>query len=214
MTNGAYGGNKNIIIIIYKYKMVGNFTNLRYDDDAYQEEVKRSTEPMSYRLNPHYAVNCHRCFAPYGPIAGQPTSEVIGKQIDVDSVLRGFDKTNTKSNRKQVPTPLDHYALAMPGDCSDQLETEYSRFTHPSFDIRGLNVRDLRFDYPLFDPQCQIFENFEVNTRLQAKDNHRAIWMTPIDQKDLLPVERLGRVKNCPTFEVSGNYAPYTPHDK
>ena len=45
----------------------------------------------------------------------------------------------------------------------------------------------MRLEYPLYDPQCNIFENFQVNTRLQAKDNHRATWQVPLDQKETLP---------------------------
>jgi hypothetical protein len=62
-----------------------------------------------------------------------------------------------------------------------------------------LTVPDLNFSYPLQDPQCQIFENFSINTKLQAKDNHRTIWQVPLNQSDLLPVERLARVKNYST---------------
>jgi hypothetical protein len=187
----------------------GKFTHLRYDPEAYAEEINRSTDPLLYRLDPNFAVNCNKCFAPYGPRAGQQASDVIGQQTDIDSILRGISKINTKSNRQQMPTPVDDYHLLNRFNCSDNLESEYTRYTYPSFDIRGLNVRDLRFDYPLFDPQCQIFENFEVNTKLQAKDNHRAIWQTPLNQRDLFPVERLGQVKNCRT-QTNCNYAPFT----
>jgi hypothetical protein len=98
---------------------------------------------------------------------------------------------------QQVPDPINNYSLFMRKDCNDALETEYTHYTTPAYDIRGLTTRDLRFEYPLYDPQCQIFESFAVNTKLQAKDQHRAVWQVPFDQKDLLPVERLGMVKNC-----------------
>ncbi len=188
--------------------MAGKFTHLRYDDEAYSEEVTRSTDPMLYRLDPNYAVNCHKCFAPYGPRGAHDAADAVGQQIDVESILRGYSKISSKSNRQQVPDPLDGYKNFIRCDCSDALETEYTRYTYPAYDIRGLTVRDLRFDYPIQDPQCQIFENFEVNTRLQAKDEHRAIWQVPFNQRDLLPTERLGKVKNCQAT-LNCNYAPY-----
>lgn len=188
--------------------MSGKFTNLRYDREAYAEEISRSTDPLLYRLDPNYAVNCSPCFAPFGPGAGHDNAIAIGQQIDVDSILRGVSKVNSKANRWQKPDSLEPYKTSVPGDCSNALESQYTRFTHPAYDIRGLNVRDLRFDYPLFDPQCQIFENFEVNTRLQAKDNHRTIWQVPLNQRDLLPTERLGKVRNC-SVSLNCNYAPY-----
>lgn len=187
----------------------GRFTHLRYDPEAYTEELSRSTAPMLYRLDLNYSKNCNKCFAPYGPRAGEQASDAIGQQTDIDSILRGVSKISTKSNKQQVPTPIDDYYLLNRYDCPDGLESEYTRYTYPSFDIRGLTVRDLRFDYPLFDPQCQIFEDFAVNTKLQAKDTFRAIWQTPFNQRDLFPVERLGQPKNCQT-QTNCNYAPFT----
>jgi hypothetical protein len=186
--------------------MAGKFTGLRYDREAYAEELERSTQPLNYRLDPNFAVNCNKCFAPYGPRNGHESSVAIGNQIDVDSILRGVNNINTKSNRQQAPIPIKQYQTATPHDCSPALEPEYTRFTYPAYDIRGLTVSDLRFEYPLQDPQCQIFENFEVNTRLQAKDNHRAIWQIPLNQRDLLPTERLGRPKTC-RVSVDCDYA-------
>lgn len=188
--------------------MAGNFTGLRYDNEAYNEEVKRSTNPAMYRLDPNYAVNCNKCFSPHGARNGNEAAVAIGQQIDVDSVLRGIATINTKSNRHQQPIPLSRYQTTPLNECSPALESQYSRYTHPSFDIKGLNISDMRFGYPLHDPQCQIFENFEVNTRLQAKDGHKAIWQTPLDQKDSFPTPRMGRAKNC-TVSVNCNYAPY-----
>jgi hypothetical protein len=177
--------------------MAGKYTRMNYDQGAFDERVARSTDPMLYMLDPNFAVNCNRCFAPFGPINGQQTSDAVGQQIDVDSILRGVTKINSKFNPQQIPDSLDKYKLFHYKNCPDKIEPESTRFTYPPFDIKGLTVPDLNFDYPLHDPQCQIFENFAVNTRLQAKDNHRTIWQVPFGQSDLLPSDRLGKVKNC-----------------
>jgi hypothetical protein len=191
-------------------KMSGNYTRQIYDPQAYAEQLQRSTEPLNYRLDPSFAVNCQNCFAPYGPRGayGGGGAYSTGNQIDIDSILRGVATINSKSNEQQVPPSLKGFKSHMPPDCSEALETEYSRYSHPAYDIKGLTTRDLRFDYPFFDPQCQIFENFETNTRLLAKDNHRAIWQIPMNQRDLLPTERLGKVKNC-DVNLNCKYAPY-----
>jgi hypothetical protein len=179
--------------------MPGNYTRQIYDPKAYVEKVHRSTQPLNYALDPNYAVNCGNCFAPYGPRGayGGGAAYSTGNQIDIDSILRGVSQIHSKSNEQQLPQSIKGFMSFMPPDCPDAIETEYSRFSTPAYDLRGLTTDDLRFEYPLFDPQCQIFENFETNTRLQAKDNFAAIWQTPMDQRDLLPVERLGQVKNC-----------------
>jgi len=190
--------------------MAGKFTNLKYDQQAYNEKLKRSTDPLTYKLDPNYSVNCNACFAPYGPRNGHANVIAPEDKIDIDSILKGINKISSKSNIHNAPESFDHYKTLVPNECSTALETEYSRYTHPIFDIKGLNTRDMRLGYPLHDPQCQIFENFEVNTRLQSKDDHKAIWQIPLNQKDLLPTERLGRVKNC-TVNINCNYAPYQP---
>lgn len=189
--------------------MSGKYTRLNYDKDAYAEQLTRSTDPLLYRLDPNYAINCGKCFAPYGPRAGQPASEAIGQQIDIDSILRGVNKINTKSNKQQMPDSISQYNLFTYNDCPDKLEPEYSRYTYPAYDIKGLTNPDLHLGYPLQDPQCQIFENFAVNTRLEAKDSHRTVWQVPVNQTDALPTERLGKVKNC-GMGLRCNSAPYT----
>ena len=176
--------------------MAGKYTRQSYEQDTYNERLARSNNEVLYRLDPNFSVNCDSCFVSHGPRGGRPASTVIGDQIDVDSVLRGINRTNGRSNKQQMATPIDNFEVRHKPNCSNRLEPEYSRFTHPSYDIRGLTTIDLNFDYPLQDPQCQIFENFSVNTRLQSKDNHITTWQVPINQSDLLPVERLGRVKN------------------
>lgn len=179
--------------------MAGQFTNLIYDDEAFSEEIYRSTAPLLYKIDPRFAVNCNSCFPALGLNRGLGNSNIIGNQIDVDSIMTGRSKISSKSNREQIPDPIEPYQLDsnVLRDCPVGLEPQNSRFITPPYEIRGLTVRDMRFDYPLFDPQCQIFENFEVNTRLQAKDNHRAIWQVPLEQADLQPVRQLGKVKDC-----------------
>lgn len=187
--------------------MAGNFSNLRYDNEAYNEAIQRSTNPLNYRLDPNYANNCNQCFPTYGP-RGLRNTNPISELIDTDSILHGVNQLNTKSNRRQMPEFLEERNPITLPNCPETLEQQYSRYTHPKFDIKGLNVRDLRLEYPLYDPQCNIFENFAVNTRLQAKDNHRTVWQIPFNQKDLLPTERLGRIKNC-DVSLNCNYAPF-----
>lgn len=169
--------------------MSGNFTHQQYDPIAYTEKLDRSTKAANYYLDPNYAINCNKCFSPHGAFR-EGQVENIAKQIDVDSILRGIHKINSKANCFQQPYPLPQIMPSETNrniDCASELDSEYTRYTHPSYDIKGLTVKDMRFDYPIYDPQCHIFEDFQVNTRLQAKDNHKAIWREPMDQTKCLP---------------------------
>lgn len=148
--------------------MIGAFTRLNYDDPAYDEQMCRVTYPMTYKLD-------NKCVKAMHP-----------EQINIDTKLKGIDKHSTKSNRVHKQEKLPNINYTHP-EYSNIESSEYTRHSFPRKDIRGIDNKIRNFDYPLYDPQCQIFENFEVNTRLAAKDNHKAIWMTPMDQDIFLP---------------------------
>jgi hypothetical protein len=166
--------------------MSGNFTRLRYDNNAYNEKLSRSTRPSEYRLNENYAVNCNNCFAPSG-VTNPATVEV--DQIDIDSILKGLFNSLSKSNDDQKPISLNDIKTALNIPC-EKLDSQFTRFTYPSFELKGKAPADMRLGYPLRDPQCNIFENFSVNTRLQAKDNHIATYQRPLDQQKFMPSPR------------------------
>jgi hypothetical protein len=169
-------------------------SKLRYDPAAYKEAVERSTGPLNYRVFPPYGYNCGECFRPYGLVGTSGVSAALGNSVDVDSILSGRTVLNSKANDFSQPTPLTGYKTFNRTDCSPFLETEYSRYTHPIQDYKGLYPD--RF-YPLqHDPQCHIFEDFAVNTKLQAKDNHYAAYQIPLEQNDMVPTERLAPKKN------------------
>lgn len=185
--------------------MSGKFTRMQYDNDAYDERIGRSTRPMNYRLDPNAYVNCNNCYAPNGPRGNMDNSVTVGNQIDLDSILRGLDTINTKINSHQMPVPLGQYKLDHLPICDNTLETDATRHSNPASNIRGLAPRDMRLDYPLHDPQCNIFENFQINTRLQAKDNHRAVWQVPMNQDNILPKEQKRKPRNCKITYNCGN---------
>lgn len=171
--------------------MAGRFTNQRYDPISYKHEVAQSTAPLSYKLDPNSVINCNNCYHPYGPRDSHDNAIAVGNKISVESILKGIGK---KSEIK----PSDRFPLTKLSTCKDNsLEPISSRYTHPAFDIKGLAPADMHLSFPLHDPQCQIFEPFQINTRLQAKDNHRAIWQTPIDQTKFLPKEKPRKRLNC-----------------
>lgn len=189
--------------------MSGNFTRLKYDRQAYNDDLYQSTCPLIYKLDPNYVVNCNNNTVPYSP-SGGCNKNGFGENIDIDSILKGISKNNSKAINDQLDPIRQLKKLPNNYSNSNVMEPHFSRYSHPARDLKGTPIRDMNFGYPLFDPQCQFFENICVNTRLQAKDNHKAIWQIPFDQKDLLPSERLGRVKvRTNDVAYNGNYAPY-----
>ena len=90
--------------------MSGQYTRQRYDRQAYKEELQRSTEPLAYRLDPNFSINCNKCFAPYDHVGayGRGGAEPIGEDnlVDIDSILKGYATIHSKSNEQQQPPSL------------------------------------------------------------------------------------------------------------
>ena len=183
----------------------------KYDQQAIVEATERSTGVGNYYLNPENGFNCNTCFPLYGPLGGtRGAATTPGHVIDVDSILRGYTKIHSKSNEQQIPDSLAGYELFMPADCSPFVETEYSRFTNPVQNYRGL-TRDPFYELNQ-DPQCNIFWNFEQNTQLAARDNHITDWRIPISQRDLLPITKISSRRDC-SNNLGCSYAPYEPRE-
>lgn len=136
--------------------MAGRLTNVKYDDNVYREEAKRILKELNYRTNSDFIIN-----------KNEDDNE---DKIDVDSLLKGLTKEPVK-----ITEPKDKI----------EIETNFSRYIDPIITNKGKN-RNLRLDYPLEDPQCNIIDLTSVNTRLQAKDNYVAPWIVPMEQSNFL----------------------------
>lgn len=158
--------------------MSAHSSRMQYDYPAYAEALKRSTDPLKYYLYPGYGYNCNECFPSAGVVDTHAGNISNKHAIDIDSIMSGRTVLNSKANDFSQPTPLNYQTSTYPL-CNRFIEPEYSRFTHPIQNYRGMYPD--RF-YPLIqDPQCNIFWNFEVNSQLEAKDNHLAIFQIPLD---------------------------------
>jgi hypothetical protein len=166
--------------------MAGNFTRLHYDQKAYDEQVGRSTYALGYRLNPYYSNNCTQTQRCQKKTHIEPSKE-LGDRVQTESMLKGINNKNTKVTEYQHPIPLQKMKRIDVPDCYSTIHPEFTRLTYPSFEVKGETVKDMRMGYPLHDPQCAIFDNFSVNTRLAAKDGHRAIWQVPMSQDSIFP---------------------------
>lgn len=176
----------------------------RYDVAATKEYYQRSTGPQNYRLDPTYATSCQECFPIYGPSGFKGSASAPGHLVDIDSTIRGFTKIHSKSNKQQEPDPLK-YNVEYAVDCNPFLETEYSRFTNPIQNYRGI-TRD-PFYKTIYDPQCHIFWDFSENTKLRAKDEHITEWTAPLvnGDRDVRPTVGRGSRSDC----KKGSYCQY-----
>jgi len=142
---------------------------------------------MSYQIDHDYRSHPESCYAEQI----KDEDKYLGNQVDIESFLRGMNRVQTKSNKIQNTLPGK---IEISPVCDDNVESAYSRYDKPL--VKTIEMDRIRMGFPLRDPQCQIFENFEINTRLQAKDNHKAVWQVPIDQSDIFPKNKVERMKN------------------
>ena len=186
---------------------IGYSTRLPYDNCAYPDKLLESTGPLNYRLNINQIHNCKRCLNHNG--AG-PRSTVYGfgdstlkktgyavqnDLIDVDSIMSNRNVKASKCKRGHVnPINLTTGKPFNYNTCDSYLHPEYSRLSQPASGYKGLPTN--RFFNLLNDPQANIFQDFQKNTRLEAKDN----WNPEIPllwNNNVLPVEYKGKPQKC-----------------
>lgn len=176
-------------------------TRKRYDECSTNLFYKQSTDPLSYRLSPHFANNCNKCYSDYGPRGQKMDVSVITNQnlIDVDSLLT--NRTKVASDCKDgLVTDIkfeNHKKYALP-KCTNFLDNNSTRLTHPIHNYRGMTI-EWAFQPKVSgrDDQCNIFWDFAENTRLTAKDNYRPDIPVPMDQYGGYPREKVKREKEC-----------------
>ncbi len=159
---------------------IGHSSRLIYDECAYRDRLAENAGIINYRLDPSYMENCNQCFSPLGPRAGrmgQSVSTIVGHPrataqhlVDVESVLRNLNVKTSKCKRDGAnPINLMKYGNKHLRVCDSTLDSISSRLTYPSANYRDMAIN--RFYDLNRNPQANIFYNFAVDTRLEAKDN-------------------------------------------
>ena len=161
---------------------IGYSSRLPYDEGTYADKISESTYSINYRINSDLIYNEKRCRSKFGPRSGYMGHGVsvprdlgyaeANDLIDVDSIFSNRNTKTTKSKRGNVnlENPIDLYKLYDSKTCDNTLDAQYTKDTHPASNYRDLEVN--RFYNLPRNPQNVIFENFSVNTRLEAKDNY------------------------------------------
>lgn len=162
---------------------IGHSSLLPYDECAYNDQIKKSTDPLIYNLDPTKIWNKNQCLSTLGPrpgIMGNGVSTISGHPIatsqyltDVESVLTNRNVPTSKCRNGQLnpinvanvsPKLLNHL-----NGCSNYLDPVNSRLTHPAFNYKEAPIN--RFYNLNQNPQLPLFWNFSINTKNEAKDN-------------------------------------------
>ena len=170
-----------------------SFSRLIYDKEAYDLELKRSTIPGDYRLFSLFAENTNQCFSYDGPIGSKvdvssvkkPSSLNNSKMIQLESDLSWRNHKNSKFNNNN--NDLNKYNLINKSECSLDLISEDTRFTHPIINYRGMSLTDYEMvPYLHVNPQFyiqSINDRHGLDSRNFTKDNYKFITIS----ESLLP---------------------------
>ena len=167
---------------------IGHSSRLMYDECAYNDRLAENAGIISYRMDPNYMENCNQCLSVLGPRTGrmgQSVSTIVGHPrataqhlTGVESVLRNLNVKTSKCKRDGVnPINLTKYGNRHLRVCDDTLNSISSRLTYPASNYRDMAIN--RFYNLHRNPQANIFYDFSVNTRLEAKDNFNFNLPTP-----------------------------------
>jgi hypothetical protein len=178
----------------------GYFAGLSYDEDTYRDKVFDSTSPLSYRINDNNNYNCNACLSVFGPRSSMgPRSYGVSTLANLNSAAPAQDITDISSllSNRNVPASrnklgqvnafdMSKYKLNNPRVCNSGLDPVSTRLTDPSGNFKEVPIN--RF-YDLYkNPQQNIFYDFAVNSKLEAKDNFQVripkLWS---DEKILPP---------------------------
>jgi hypothetical protein len=164
---------------------IGHSSRLSYDDCAYPDRLKESTDPLNYKLSTDQIYNNERClpttdlgsrYMGHGVSLARDTKYAKYTEsqdlVDLESVLSNRDVKTSKCRRGKVNhADLSKYKLYNARLCGNKLEPENTRLSHPPAIYRDMNVN--RFYNLINDPQEPIFWDFASNTRLETQDNYQ-----------------------------------------
>lgn len=163
---------------------IGHSSRLSYDKCSYDDYLSESVSPLLYKLNPNQVNNCNSCLSVFGPRSGiagnsKGVSTLVGdvtmpsqELVDLESILSNRNVIASKCKDGKVnDIDVTKFNLQHARICNDFLDGVSSRLTNPSKNYKGMSINRF-YDLPK-NPQANIFYDFAVNTKLEAKDNYR-----------------------------------------
>ena len=194
---------------------IGHSSRLGYDKCSYDDQLSESVGPLLYNLNPNQINNCNACLSVFGPRASSgPRSFGVStttghvsapsqQLVDVESILSNRNVIASKCKDGKVnDIDVTKFNLQHARICNDFLDPIATHLTNPPANYRGMSIN--RFYDCHINPQQNIFYNFAVNTKLEAKDNYRERVPRLMRYDPALPQELKGRNKPC-KFHCYGN---------
>jgi len=176
-----------------------SFTRTKYDNEAYDLKMERSTGPGDYRLFIESNENCSKCLSYDGPrnaksnvlIADDNNMNQWGTMAEVESHLTNRVNKLTDTNIYGKNDYYKNISVSNKQDCKEELNSEDTRFSFPLESFRCMDLTSYHYSPFLHvNNQCEIQDERSrkgVNSRLSVKDNFVVTNPTPIDESNILP---------------------------
>jgi hypothetical protein len=176
-----------------------SFTRTKYDNEAYDLKMERSTGPGDYRLFIGTNENCGKCMSYDGPRNGKSdVSLADGGQLNQWGGMTEVESHLTNRVNKLTNTNIygknDHYnniPVTNKNKCNNTLESEDTRFSFPLEAYRCMDLTAYHYSPFLhINGQCEIQDDrIGLNSRLRVKDTFIVTKPTPLDQTNTLPLD-------------------------
>jgi hypothetical protein len=171
------------------------FTRTKYDNEAYNLKLNRSTEPGDYRLFLNNNENCNKCLSYDGPrnsksqVSIPDSTNQWSGMADAESFLTNrvnklishneYGKNDLYKNIKTTDVQV----------CNNNLFSEDTRFTNPLESYRCMDTTAYKYSPFLYiDSQCEIQDDrIGLNSRLKVRDTHTITNPILKDQSIFLP---------------------------
>lgn len=176
-----------------------SFSRINYDETAYDLKMERSTAPGNYRFFPSYYELSDKCYPFNDPTNGKQqvstvrTNDEMGfhDMAHVESLLTNrvnhLQNGNTEGKNDEYLKEKLHHKQ----NCTNYLESEDTRFTHPLDTYRGMSATEFHFTpYLHVNPQCKYQTNLGKigsSSRLFVKDNYNMPGQSAWDTGEVLP---------------------------
>lgn len=167
-----------------------SFTRLDYDPCTYRTNLTQSIGPGDYSISTP-SPQCSTCLSGDPWLQGGGGVSICRDRplIDVDSELHNLSRPATNCpaglyHPSVIPFCTTSIAFQ---DCRRSVTTQDTRLTNPPCTLRGTGWN--RWEWLCQDPQDRIEMPFDwnIDSKLVARDNHRPCIPTPLDQTSSMP---------------------------
>ena len=174
-----------------------SFTRTKYDNEAYDLKMERSTGPGDYKLLLGANENCEKCISYDSPRNAKSDVSIadngeINQWISMTEVESHLTNRVNKLTNTNIYGKNDYYKnipVTNKNNCNKILESEDTRFSFPLEAYRCMDLTAYHYSPFLHvNNQCEIQDDrIGLNSRIYVKDNFVITKPNLLDQTNIFP---------------------------